>query len=659
MSFATNILGQPRPDSIRRNVLLPRRRAEYFPSPLDWRDEVLYFLLVDRFSDGQEAGRPLLDRSRIDDARQRPGGVAWRWDEWAESGARRWQGGTLRGVRSKLGYLRDLGITAIWLSPVFKQRVELDTFHGYGVQDFLDVDPRVGTRDDLVELVGAAHDNGIRIILDIIFNHSGANWVYPGDVREPPFRHFPDHYPFGRWLDAAEQPSDAIASGDDGVWPTELQNGDRYTRAGSGSLGAGDVADERAEHKRTDFFSLRDLRLDVPIMLSDLAQIYKYWIALTDCDGFRIDTLKHVSLEQARNFDGAIREFAANLGKLNFLLVGEVAGGEPFQDFYLDGLSRNLSAVLDIGGMRPTLINVSKGLVHPSAYFDAFNAVDPGMGSHRNVGNRHVSVVDDHDMVSGDKVRYATDAASEHQVAAAVAIQAYSLGITMIYSGTEQGFAAPEPPVRQFLPGFRGGDFADRYLREAMFGPVHPRRPGRAGFPDAEDGLDESLPGFGPFGSAGHHCFDANHPAYRRIAALNAARRAIPALRHGRQYIRDFRLPDRGFAVHGPGEIIPWARILDDEEALVVVNAHGTQRRGGHVLVDRELTPPGTTMTVIVNTAQAGSEGPFAGSHPLGSTVTVQQESGGPAFVAIADVPPSEVVVLVNRPVADEGGPQL
>ena len=509
---------------------------------------------------------------------------------------------------------------------MFKQRVELDTFHGYGVQDFLDVDPRVGTRDDLVELVGAAHDNGIRIILDIIFNHTGANWVYPGDVREPPFRHFPDHYPFGRWLDAAEQPSDAIAGGDDGVWPTELQNGERYTRAGSGSLGAGDVADERAEHKRTDFFSLRDLRLDVPIMLSDLAQLYKYWIALTDCDGFRIDTLKHVSLEQARNFDGAIREFAANLGKLNFLLVGEVAGGEPFQDFYLDGLSRNLSAVLDIGGMRPTLINVSKGLVHPSAYFDAFNAVDPGMGSHRNVGNRHVSIVDDHDMVSGDKVRYATDAASEHQVVAAVAIQAYSLGITMIYSGTEQGFAAPEPPVRQFLPGFRGGDFADRYLREAMFGPVHPRRPGRAGFPDVEDGLDESLPGFGPFGSAGHHCFNANHPAYRRIAALNAVRRAIPALRHGRQYIRDFRLPDRGFAVHGPGEIIPWARILDDEEALVVVNAHGTQRRGGHVLVDRELTPPGTTMTVIANTAQAGSDGPFAGSHPVGSTVAVQQK---------------------------------
>jgi glycosidase len=656
MSFATNILHQPRPESIRRNVSLPVRRSEYFPSPIDWRDEVLYFLLVDRFSDGGEDSRPKLDLSRIEDARTRPGGVPWRWDEWAESGAHRWQGGTLRGVQSKLGYLRDLGITALWLSPVFKQRVQLDTFHGYGVQDFLDVDPRLGTRDDLVELVSTAHDNGIRIILDIIFNHTGANWVYPGDVREPPFRPFPGFYPFGRWIDAAEQPVDMIRGDDDGGWPRELQDGDRYTRAGKGDLGSGDIGDSHAEHKRTDFFSLRDLRLDVPSMLSDLAQIYKYWIALTDCDGIRIDTLKHVSLEEARNFNGAIREFGANIGKLNFFQAGEVAGGDPFQDFYLDGLSRNLSAVLDIGGMRPILENVSKGLVHPRTYFDAFNALDPGMGSHRNVGNRHVTLFADHDHVSGEKVRYSTDAASAYQAVAAVAIELFTLGIPMIYYGSEQGFAAPEPSERRFLPGFRGGDFADRYLREAMFGPVHARKPGRAGFPGAGNGLDENLPGFGPFGSTGHHCFDPSHPAYVRFAALSAVRRAFPALRHGRQYLREFRLPDRPFAVHGPGEVIPWARILDEEEALVVVNSHGTQARGGHIVVDRDLSPAGSTMTVIANTAQVGARGSFGGSHPIGSTVLVRQGPSGVAFVDIANLPPSEVLVLTNRPVADEGG---
>lgn len=111
----------------------------------------------------------------------------------------------------------------------------------------------MGTRDDLVALVRAAHDNGIRIILDIIFNHTGANWVYPGDVRQPPYRPFPGFYPFGRWIDESETLVDTIGGDDDGVWPRELQDGERYTRAGSGDLGARDVADPHAEHKRPTF----------------------------------------------------------------------------------------------------------------------------------------------------------------------------------------------------------------------------------------------------------------------------------------------------------------------------------------------------------------------------------------------------------------------
>lgn len=79
MSITTSVLGRPRPESVRRNVLLPRRQ-DYFPSPADWRDEVLYFLLVDRFADGGEDGRPMLDPSRVEEARTRPGGAPWRWD---------------------------------------------------------------------------------------------------------------------------------------------------------------------------------------------------------------------------------------------------------------------------------------------------------------------------------------------------------------------------------------------------------------------------------------------------------------------------------------------------------------------------------------------------------------------------------------------------
>ncbi|MCP4391314.1 MAG: alpha-amylase, partial [Gammaproteobacteria bacterium] len=261
MSFIDETLNQDRPESIRTDVSLPRRRR-YHPSPADWRDEVLYFLLVDRFSDGQEETRSPLDRTNLSAARPPlPNGEPWRWDRWAESGADRWQGGTLRGVTSKLGYLKSLGVSTIWLSPVFKQRGHLDSYHGYGIQDFLEVDPRFGDRRDLVELVAAAHAAGLRIILDIIFNHSGPNWLYPGGVWMPPYKPHPERYPFGTWLDEQGQPTTAIGGSEDGVWPIELQDEEAYSRAGSGNLGGGDLDDPNAEHKRTDFLTLRDFRL--------------------------------------------------------------------------------------------------------------------------------------------------------------------------------------------------------------------------------------------------------------------------------------------------------------------------------------------------------------------------------------------------------------
>jgi glycosidase len=649
MSFRETAAGQARPARL-ADVGLPGRQA-YHPSPGSWRDEVLYFLLVDRFSDGAEATRPLLNRAGVGGARlAATGGQPWRWDVWARSGQERFQGGTLRGVRSQLGYLNRLGVSTLWLSPVMRQRGHLDTYHGYGVADFLDVDPRFGTRADLLELVDAAHQQGLRVILDIIFNHSGHNWDYPGAVVRPPFRPWPGHYDFGTWLGATGEPVPSVTSPQEGVWPRELADPARYTRAGSGDLGAGDVADAHAEHKRTDFEDLRDLATDVDPVLSLLAGVYKYWIALTDCDGFRIDTLKHVALEEARSFCGAVREYAVTLGKANFLLVGEVAGGDSFEDFYLDGLVRNLSAVLDIGEARTALEAVGKGLREPGAYFGGFESLDPGMGSHRNVGDQHVSVLNDHDHVSGPKVRFTPGLTLDHQVVLPVAIQLLTLGIPCIYYGTEQAFAPPEESQWPFLPGFGS---SDRYLREAMFGPSHPRRSGRDGLPPSAP--DPDLPGFGPFGTAGHHCFDTGHPAYLRIAALNRVRARLPVLRHGRQYLRPV---GAGGVLTLPraGDVLGWSRILDTEEALVVANTHGTQPAPARrILVDTNLNPPGSTMTVVANTAQAGAPD-ASGDHATGTTVPVEHGAGGPAYVTIRSLGPSEVLVLTNRPEPQEGG---
>lgn len=646
MSFADDMLRRQRPASIRRDVRLPRRVA-YYPSPVDWRDEIIYFLLVDRFSDGQEETRPLLDRRYLSSARAAlPSGEAWRWDRWAQSGGERFQGGTLRGVRSKLGYLQRLGVTTLWLSPVCKQRGHLDTYHGYAIQDFLDVDPRFGTRQDLVELVRAAHERGMRVLLDIVFQHSGPNWRYPPEApggAEMPY-YTPARYPFGAWLNATGAPLTNTPDIDDAAWPEEVRNVDYYTRAGAGDLGAGDIQDASAEHKRTDFFTLRDFNLSVPGSLTDLALCYKYWIALTDCDGFRLDTLKHVSFEEARNFCGTIKEFAASLGKANFFLVGEVAGGDLAATRYLDVLDRNLSAALDIGEMRLALGDVARGVAPARRYFDGFVPGLAVMGSHRNLGSRHVSILDDHDHVFGAKLRFAADIVSQHQAAVAAALQFFTLGIPCIYYGTEQALGGPEPWERHWLPDWGR---ADRYLREAMFGPLHPRAAGRAGL--EEGSFDATLPGFGPLGTAGRHCFDERHPLYLRIAALAVLRSSFPPLRHGRQYLRPISNFAQPFALPPAGELIAWSRILDDEEVVCIANPNGYDPRGGDILIDGSLNPPGDALEVVANTAQAADTRGYLGPHPVGQRLTVQTRNGA-SYIEIRGLPPAEVLVLTNRP---------
>jgi len=662
MAFSQAMLSQGRPASI-RGVPLPDQPTGYYPSPGDWRSEILYFLLPDRFSDGQENTRPLLNRADLWAARPAlPDGTPWRWDNWAASGAFRWQGGTIAGIRSKLDYLERLGVTALWIGPMFKQRGTLDTYHGYGIQDFLDLDPRLGTRRDLTELVAAAHKKGMRIILDIIFNHSGRNWDYSlsGKTEERPvYLNWPGHYSDISWLGPNEKPLGGAPQGaEDGIWPTEFQRSECYTRAGRGNLGAGDLGDAHAEHKRSDFENLRDFNFDPPgpgapnpQTLDFLADCYKYWIALTDCDGFRIDTLKHVDYENARNFCGAIKEFAATLGKQDFFLVGEVAGGDYNEDRYLDVLDRNLNAALDIGDMRVILGNVAKGLLPAQDYFAGFDPGNAVMGSHRNLGLHHVSILDDHDHVTGTKIRFSSEAASDHQVAAGVALQLFTLGIPCVYYGTEQALGGPEDSERKYLPAWKGWtDWADRYLRETMFGPLHPRQKPDQGLTAQLNQRDESLPGFGPFGTAGRHCFDANSPAFVRIAALTALRKRYPAICVGRQYQRPISNFQGPFALPGPGELVAWSRLLDRREMLCVINGHGSERRGGDVLVDADLNPPKAHLRVLVNTAQVAQGSGYQGSHPSGSELEVLRRDDGAAYVEIRDVGPSEVLVLTNRP---------
>jgi glycosidase len=685
MTTPDSLLGPDRPGSIgaAREVLSRAAAAvAYTPSPSDWRNEVLYFLLPDRFSDGQEATRRLLSRDEIRGLRAGQSRPGWSWQDWAESG-KRWQGGTLQGIRGRLDYLQGLGVTAIWIGPVFKQRARLDTYHGYGIQDFLDVDARFGDRGDLIDLVAAAHARQMRVILDIIVNHSGDNWAYvpPGRPleegrNEPPYRPWPSFYgdpgnEATRGWQLAWRNEQHVAFTTDGnnlqdrhqgVWPRELQGLWPYTRAGRGDLGAGDIEDPHAEHKRTDFLVLKDFALDVGDTLSNLVSCYQYWIALTDIDGFRIDTVKHMSLEEARNFCGAIREFADTLGKQNFLLVGEIAGGDRFQDFVLDNLAvlqRNLSAALDIGNARLNLTAAAKSDAPGATYLASFDEASQGFESHRALGNRHVSILDDHDHVFGQKIRFSAQLpddspVKDYHVAAATAFQLFTLGIPCIYYGTEQAFAGPAQSQLRYLQaeGWNASqNWADRYLREAMFGPEHPRAHHDQPLQTQISAQDELLPGFGPFGTAGGHCFDTDSPSFVRIAALCAARAGHQVLRVGRQYPRQLRLPHTWFVMPAAGELVAWSRILNAHEAVVVVNPNPQESRGGDVVIAAELSPPGTEYVVVANTAEvAVGAAAYTGSHPAGQRLVVRGRAfpEEPAYLEIRDVPPAEVIVLVR-----------
>jgi glycosidase len=560
----------------------------FYPSPASWDDEVLYFLMLDRFSDGTEHGgfgdasgapvpaapgrtTPLFDAPR--DA-----GKANR-NAWFAAG-RTWCGGTLAGLEDKLGYLKRLGVTAVWISPVFRQVTGSDSYHGYGIQDFLDVDPHFGTREALKDFVKKAHDLGLRVVLDIIFNHAGNVFAYPGD-HEYRYCNGMQWMPQGFRRDAADHgslPFDRANGGttppshpDEAVWPAEFQDPDAWTRKGC-------ITDWDAfpQYLDGDFFSLKDFhhgdgitdpgqawdvlrRIDayhVSPTLRQLADVYKFWIAYADLDGYRIDTVKHVEPGAVRYFTNVIREFAQSLGKENFSLIGEVTGGRDNAINIVN--TTGLSAALGINDIPDKLEFLAKGWRNPGnpdtedqeGYFDLFrNGLIESKPTHQWYGKHIVTMFDDHDQVGTDcKFRFCGQHAdSERFLDVALALNLLTLGIPCLYYGTEQAFDGADP---------RGGKPAasDTFLRECMFG--------------------------GPFGSrqsTGVHFFDESNAHYRFVSRLCALRREHIALRRGRQYLRQLSQDAQTFfypALCG-GVLhfaIAWSRIFNDAEYLCAVN---------------------------------------------------------------------------------------
>jgi glycosidase len=578
-----------------------------FPSPEDWRDQWIYFLLVDRFDNPRAAPR----RTPFDGEHNL------------------FQGGTFEGIRRRLPYLAKLGVGALWLSPVLKNcAYEESTYHGYGIQDFLRVEPRFtsdpsASRQDperanreLRRLVDEAHAHGLYVIFDIVLNHAGNVFDYDGHGAEAPFR--TDPYPI-HWRDGegvpsfpdlatATRPLDA----DSAVWPEELQRNELFRRKGRGGEAGGDFAS--LKELVTDFRENTAFGPKLPAE-DALIRAYQYAVARFDVDGFRIDTLKFIEPSFARTFGNAMREFALSLGKRDFFTFGEVFDGE---DKIAEFIGRDARATGDPIGVDAALDfplffalpGVAKGFAPPVRLSELYArrvAVQRGLvTSHGEASGHFVTFLDNHDMrerffFAGEGGRFTG------QVTLGLACLFALQGLPCLYYGTEQGLS--------------GRGDSDRAVREALWGQ-----------PNA---------------------FDETHPFYLAVQRLAELRARHPALRYGRQYFRPISGDGVGFGISpfAPG-VLAFSRILNHLEVVLVANASTTQGFRGEVIVDASLNPDGARYEVAFSNLHDAREPRLVETKAAGS-VRIQDPNGnvsnGPARVLSVDLRPMEAQILTRR----------
>lgn len=129
--------------------------------------DVLYLIMPDRFANGDPSNDNLVMKTAYKTDRNDPS-------------AR--HGGDLAGIEKHLDYIEDLGVTAIWLNPVLENDMQGGSYHGYATTNYYRVDPRFGTNEDYVRLIDKTHAKGMRVVMDMIFNHCGSDHIWMKDV---------------------------------------------------------------------------------------------------------------------------------------------------------------------------------------------------------------------------------------------------------------------------------------------------------------------------------------------------------------------------------------------------------------------------------------------------------------------------------------------
>jgi glycosidase len=295
----------------------------------DWRDQVIYQVMVDRFENGDTGNDHLVNAA----------------------GLARFQGGDWAGLENRLDYLQELGVTALWISPVYKNvetDADVDGYHGYWPQDFTAANPHFGDVMSLRRLVAAAHERGMLVIYDVVVNHVGQVFFYDinmnghadeqvrGSGEQSNVVHVNEHDP-----DFDSRGIQAETSlGEAGPAPIVFRYEPASNHMPPEPADPLQLSESYNKRGRTLDFEDPDQLLhgDFPGGLKDLdttnckvkramVDAYARWIELTDADGFRIDTIKHVEREFWRYFTQKVRQRLASNGKRKFFMFGEAFDG--------------------------------------------------------------------------------------------------------------------------------------------------------------------------------------------------------------------------------------------------------------------------------------------------------------------------------------------
>lgn len=492
-------------------------------------DEVIYFVMPDRF----ENGDPSNDRGGATGDRRQTG-----FDP-TQPGF--FHGGDLKGMKARLNYIQGLGATAVWLTPIFKNKPVQGTpghesagYHGYWITDFMHVDPHLGSDSDFRAFVESAHARGMKVYMDIVANHTAdvIQFAECEGKEQCPYRSIAD-YPYQRRGGVAGAP---INPGFNGERDSSVANFAKLTDPNYAYTvqvppaerniklpawlnnpiyyhNRGDSTFRGESSTMGDFVGLDDLFTENPRVVQGMIDIYSMWIDKYRVDGFRIDTAQHVNPEFWQKFVPAILARAKADGIPHFHIFGEVATSDmdPAHTAVNTRVDK-LPSVLDFSFARAVIDVVANGA--GTAELAKLFRADPLYEGGAKAALELPTFLGNHDAGRfGGFIRHFMPKASADEVLKRDLLGHAMLltlrGVPTIYYGDEQGFA---------------GNGGDQQARQDMFA--------------SKVASYNADPLIGTAATTSQANFDTNHPVYREIAQLARIRTSHRALTRGLQVLR-------------------------------------------------------------------------------------------------------------------------